>query len=305
MDELDRLHGRIVDHPIWHINTIGLQQSLIDQITKFKYKRCDGLTEGSDCSVCLAEFEDGEDLRLLPKCSHAFHLDCIDTWLRSHKNCPLCRAPVVNDCSPVSLRVLSQSSSQQMSSRSSAGEGSESQEGGDSSIGNTNVQDGRSESNEGVESRADDFGHLPIEGVRIADILKRNRENRVLSDLGDNYRVTADCQQQRVRRSVSLDIESASVLSNSIVVGIPCLQNGEGSSKQQLNKILEEKGKGSKRWHGNSSMSRLMKSSSIGRSLQKAPVSMKRSLSSGGKILSSFRGSSSSSSKNQVSSLPV
>ncbi|CAL1395531.1 unnamed protein product [Linum trigynum] len=48
-----------------------------------------------NCSVCLSEFEEGESLRLLPKCSHAFHIPCIDTWLRSHKNCPLCRAPIV------------------------------------------------------------------------------------------------------------------------------------------------------------------------------------------------------------------
>ncbi|KAK9930380.1 hypothetical protein M0R45_027419 [Rubus argutus] len=34
---------------------------------------------------------------LLPKCSHAFHINCIDTWLRSHTNCPLCRAYIVSE----------------------------------------------------------------------------------------------------------------------------------------------------------------------------------------------------------------
>lgn len=47
------------------------------------------------CTVCLGEFHDGELLRLLPKCGHAFHVSCIDTWLRAHANCPLCRAVVV------------------------------------------------------------------------------------------------------------------------------------------------------------------------------------------------------------------
>ncbi|XP_027367521.1 E3 ubiquitin-protein ligase RING1-like [Abrus precatorius] len=84
-----------VMHPIWFIRTEGLQQSFIDSITVFKYGKHEGLIDGTDCSVCLGEFQHGESLRLLPKCNHAFHIPCIDTWLRSHKNCPLCRAPVV------------------------------------------------------------------------------------------------------------------------------------------------------------------------------------------------------------------
>lgn len=36
-------------------------------------------------------------LRLLPKCKHAFHLECVDTWLGSHSTCPLCRNRVEAD----------------------------------------------------------------------------------------------------------------------------------------------------------------------------------------------------------------
>lgn len=84
-----------VDHPIWHIRTIGLNPTVISSIKVCKYSKRDGVVEGTDCSVCLSEFEEEETLRLLPKCRHAFHLSCIDTWLRSHTNCPLCRAPIV------------------------------------------------------------------------------------------------------------------------------------------------------------------------------------------------------------------
>ncbi|KAL8476244.1 hypothetical protein ACS0TY_028780 [Phlomoides rotata] len=94
-DIVDELHGAAIDHPIWYIRTVGLPQSTIDSIHKFNYKTGEGLIEGSDCSVCLSEFEEDESLRLLPKCSHAFHVTCIDTWLRSHQNCPVCRAPVM------------------------------------------------------------------------------------------------------------------------------------------------------------------------------------------------------------------
>ncbi|KAI3798612.1 hypothetical protein L1987_33889 [Smallanthus sonchifolius] len=89
--------GPVIHHPIWLINTTGLDQSQIESIHVFKYKRDEKLIEGIDCSVCLSEFEEDESLRLLPKCSHAFHVPCIDTWLRSHKNCPLCRAPIIKN----------------------------------------------------------------------------------------------------------------------------------------------------------------------------------------------------------------
>ncbi|KAL4382860.1 hypothetical protein GQ457_15G008330 [Hibiscus cannabinus] len=82
-------------HEPWQTSSTGLDEALIKSITAFKYKKGDGFVEGTDCSVCLNEFQDDESLRLLPKCSHAFHLPCIDTWLRSHSNCPLCRANIV------------------------------------------------------------------------------------------------------------------------------------------------------------------------------------------------------------------
>ncbi|KAL6125755.1 hypothetical protein ACLB2K_073809 [Fragaria x ananassa] len=48
----------------------------------------------ADCAVCLSKFEHDDQLRLLPLCCHAFHVSCIDTWLRSQQTCPLCRSPI-------------------------------------------------------------------------------------------------------------------------------------------------------------------------------------------------------------------
>ncbi|KAI4994946.1 hypothetical protein ZWY2020_034849 [Hordeum vulgare] len=45
-----------------------------------------------ECAVCLAEFEDSDELRVLPACCHVFHPDCIDPWLAGAVTCPLCRA---------------------------------------------------------------------------------------------------------------------------------------------------------------------------------------------------------------------
>lgn len=49
---------------------------------------------GTECAICLGEFESGEDLRILPRCNHGFHVHCIDAWLVSHSSCPNCRHSV-------------------------------------------------------------------------------------------------------------------------------------------------------------------------------------------------------------------
>ncbi|CAD6254834.1 unnamed protein product [Miscanthus lutarioriparius] len=45
-----------------------------------------------ECAVCLQDFDADakETLRVMP-CSHAFHPDCIFSWLRVKAVCPLCR----------------------------------------------------------------------------------------------------------------------------------------------------------------------------------------------------------------------
>ncbi|KAF7113874.1 hypothetical protein RHSIM_RhsimUnG0105300 [Rhododendron simsii] len=106
---LDQDHGPVVDHPVWYIRTVGLQSSVINSIAICKYKRGDGLVEGTECSVCLNEFEEDEILRLLPKCNHAFHIPCIDTWLRTHTNCPLCRAGIVGNAGGIPTALPGQS----------------------------------------------------------------------------------------------------------------------------------------------------------------------------------------------------
>uniref|UniRef100_A0A803KPC2 RING-type E3 ubiquitin transferase n=1 Tax=Chenopodium quinoa TaxID=63459 RepID=A0A803KPC2_CHEQI len=83
----------------------GLENSIIETFPKFSYSarfdQDDGLksqmkTTG-ECAVCLGAFEEKEMVRLLPKCGHVFHADCVDTWLRMHVTCPVCRAILLPD----------------------------------------------------------------------------------------------------------------------------------------------------------------------------------------------------------------
>ena len=53
------------------------------------------------CPVCLADFADGEAVRVLPECLHYFHAECIDTWLGAgNTSCPMCRAETTPTPSP-------------------------------------------------------------------------------------------------------------------------------------------------------------------------------------------------------------
>ncbi|KAJ4834403.1 hypothetical protein Tsubulata_007345, partial [Turnera subulata] len=59
-----------------------------------------------DCPICLGEFAEGEKMRVLPKCNHGFHAECIDKWLCSHSSCPLCRQLLIDDSRHHKHRLL-------------------------------------------------------------------------------------------------------------------------------------------------------------------------------------------------------
>ncbi|KAD6455138.1 hypothetical protein R6Q59_016411 [Mikania micrantha] len=73
----------------------GIDKSIIESLPYFKFSNLKGWKKGLECSVCLSAFEEIELLRLLPKCKHVFHVECIDQWLENHSSCPLCRFKVI------------------------------------------------------------------------------------------------------------------------------------------------------------------------------------------------------------------
>lgn len=58
------------------------------------------LGKDTECPVCLSAFVEGEELRQLNVCKHMFHRSCIDKWISTHCNCPVCRAFVRNHSKP-------------------------------------------------------------------------------------------------------------------------------------------------------------------------------------------------------------
>lgn len=62
-------------------------------VCRFKELQRAGGSEEEICSVCLSEFTEEDLVSQLHRCSHVFHLECIENWLqRNHFTCPLCRS---------------------------------------------------------------------------------------------------------------------------------------------------------------------------------------------------------------------
>ncbi|XP_011048637.1 PREDICTED: RING-H2 finger protein ATL3 [Populus euphratica] len=71
----------------------GLELSILRSLPLVIFQPKD-FPGGLECAVCLSDAVEGEKVRLLPKCNHGFHLDCIDMWFQSYSTCPLCRSSV-------------------------------------------------------------------------------------------------------------------------------------------------------------------------------------------------------------------
>ncbi|XP_073269376.1 uncharacterized protein [Primulina huaijiensis] len=203
-DFLDAEQGPVVDHYLWYIRTVGLEPSVISKIAIVKYKKGDGLVEGTDCAICLNEFQEDETLRLLPKCSHAFHIPCIDTWLNSHTNCPVCRAGIVNNIAVIPSEELVVQNSGLAEETSRAG-----------------FAEIDREVRRGSEDQAYELR------TRIGD---ENESRDVIGlKLDDAYGGLDEIQPRR--RSVSMDSLSASMISDAISINFPAQSNRDSAQE--------------------------------------------------------------------------
>eukprot|EP00668_Euglena_longa_P032610 GGOE01041998.1.p1 GENE.GGOE01041998.1~~GGOE01041998.1.p1 ORF type:complete len:451 (-),score=58.01 GGOE01041998.1:390-1598(-) len=72
----------------------GLPRSQLDRLTSLRrVTDCDIKNTVGQCTICLSEYERGEEARTLP-CWHFYHKECIDRWLKEHRTCPICKADV-------------------------------------------------------------------------------------------------------------------------------------------------------------------------------------------------------------------
>lgn len=81
----------------------GATPEQLAQLPVHKYKKRGGVDEESslqgngdnqvdECSICLTNFEEGDEIRILScNMKHFFHKDCADSWFRVNPSCPVCR----------------------------------------------------------------------------------------------------------------------------------------------------------------------------------------------------------------------
>jgi hypothetical protein len=62
------------------------------------------------CCICFEDYKTGDNLRILPKCHHEYHIDCLDTWVTTfatskvklmagaNPTCPLCNEVICQPC---------------------------------------------------------------------------------------------------------------------------------------------------------------------------------------------------------------
>jgi hypothetical protein len=46
------------------------------------------------CTLCLCDYDDGDELTLLNSCGHAYHNGCIAEHFSKNTTCPVCRKSV-------------------------------------------------------------------------------------------------------------------------------------------------------------------------------------------------------------------
>ncbi|ETM34486.1 hypothetical protein L914_18447 [Phytophthora nicotianae] len=84
-----------------------------EQMQQKEEPQTDGITyrsstdsEAETCPICLDDFEDGADVKVLP-CQHFFHVDCINPWLEGRSGrCPLCKQDAIATIAGASKKIF-------------------------------------------------------------------------------------------------------------------------------------------------------------------------------------------------------
>ena len=97
-DDVAPIHLNFDD--VVNVRVVGEQHS--NRLNPITLDDLDDLVEACEsCSICLEHFEHFEQTRTTGdvcklQCTHHYHINCLNKWLRSRSNntCPLCRTVI-------------------------------------------------------------------------------------------------------------------------------------------------------------------------------------------------------------------
>ncbi|XP_073136712.1 uncharacterized protein [Henckelia pumila] len=102
---LDQIHRQPMSLSLSMVS-LPAPESIVDSFpvkTQGKSVRSQSEDDVTQCYICLAEYEEGDKIRVLP-CQHEYHISCIDKWLKEiHGVCPLCRGDVREGFTEISV----------------------------------------------------------------------------------------------------------------------------------------------------------------------------------------------------------
>ncbi|XP_022871546.1 E3 ubiquitin-protein ligase RLIM-like [Olea europaea var. sylvestris] len=102
---LDEIHRQPMSLSLSMVS-LPAPESVVDSFPLKTHRKPEGLESGDEdqqCYICLAEYEEGDKIRVLP-CYHEYHMSCVDKWLKEiHGVCPLCRGDVHEGFTEVSV----------------------------------------------------------------------------------------------------------------------------------------------------------------------------------------------------------
>ncbi|CAL5190667.1 unnamed protein product [Lathyrus oleraceus] len=98
INSLEATYGGVVSDINESMGVKGMSQTCIMKLPFHTFNSSDKIMKlynDSCCSICFQDLEDGELVRILSKCCHVFHLECIDKWLLQQGSCPICRTYIL------------------------------------------------------------------------------------------------------------------------------------------------------------------------------------------------------------------
>lgn len=83
--------AQIVYHPKLFMRWQHLKAEMKFRPVVKKLRELPEKENGYSCIICMDEFEREEDEGVWTHCSHFFHKDCLENWLKMRKSCPICK----------------------------------------------------------------------------------------------------------------------------------------------------------------------------------------------------------------------